>query len=71
MKKDLSSTVGELNSNDPEQANKQVNVSSVDYPRNANVAENEYNDQSMLDLCNDRSHKSAVEQHNDELGEVI
>lgn len=69
MKKDLSVSVNEPNSNHQQQVKPRASTECA--AGNVNDTENYYNDQSMLDLCSDRNHKSDVEQHNDELGEVI
>lgn len=70
MKKGLSVTVNEPNSNHQQQVRPIASTGEC-FAGNVQDSENYYNDESMLDLCNDRDHKSDVEQHNDELGMVI
>ncbi|XP_067621593.1 putative leucine-rich repeat-containing protein DDB_G0290503 [Eurosta solidaginis] len=56
----------ELNSNHQQQfVNK---VTTAEYTRDP---EHDYNDHSMLELCNDTDNKSAIEQHNDELDDYL
>uniref|UniRef100_A0A0A1WJ67 ADAM10 endopeptidase n=1 Tax=Zeugodacus cucurbitae TaxID=28588 RepID=A0A0A1WJ67_ZEUCU len=70
MKTEANVTVNEPNSNQ-QQPVKSLSDTEEFAAGNVNDSENDYNDQSMLDLCNDRNHKSEVEQHNDELDEYL
>ncbi|XP_053958056.1 uncharacterized protein LOC128863123 [Anastrepha ludens] len=69
MKKDVSSTVYEENLNHQQQV--KTNATAEEYVEDVNDPEKDQNDQPMLDLCNDRYHKSDVELHNDELDEYL
>uniref|UniRef100_A0A034V843 Schwannomin-interacting protein 1 n=2 Tax=Bactrocera dorsalis TaxID=27457 RepID=A0A034V843_BACDO len=70
MKNDIGITVNEPNSNHQQQVRPIASTEECS-AGNANDSENYYNDQSMLDLCNERDLKLNVEQHNDELDEYL
>ncbi|XP_036321091.1 uncharacterized protein LOC118735443 isoform X1 [Rhagoletis pomonella] len=69
MKKEVSNTIFEQNSN--HQQSSKTKVVKGEYLGDAKDIDFDYNDQSMVDLCHDRRHKSTVEQHNDELDEYL